>query len=410
MHMPDLGPRAVRTTAWCLFGLSLLLQVGALALIVAQGLEVDVLDQLMVVLTLGFGLTGALVAGREPGNAVGWLMLVVSAAFAADGAASTYAHNPDFPHAAQVAWTAIWTWHIWLFLPTLTLPLLFPDGHLLSPRWRWALGLGFMSMALMAVSEAVTPGPLDVDSPEPLANPFAIEGTVAAQVLGAAGTVGGLLAAVGFVLGIASLAVRLRRSRGRERQQLKWFAYVGSLAIVGLFLAIAAVLIEANGDRPPFWAEVIGSIGWLTALLSIVIGIPVAIGIAILRHRLYDIDLVIKRTLVYGTLTATLLATYLVSVLLLQVLLRPVAGESDLAVAASTLAVAALFRPLRSAIQRVVDRRFFRHKYDAARTVESFAVRLRQEVDLDTVSADLRAVTRETIQPAHVSLWLRSTR
>ena len=204
--------------------------------------------------------------------------------------------------------------------------------------------------------------------------------------------IGTALLVAGVAGAVASLVVRMRGSSGVQRQQLKWFAF--AFCAVAVAVAVAAL----------FWNT--------TPLVNIALGltlnlVPVAAGVAILRYRLYDIDLVINRTLVYGALTAVLVATYLVSVLAFRAILDPLTGRSDLDVAISTLAVAALFRPLRSRIQRLVDRRFYRQHYDAARTLESFTGRLRQEVDLETVSDDLRSVVRETMQPAHVSLWLR---
>jgi hypothetical protein len=210
--------------------------------------------------------------------------------------------------------------------------------------------------------------------------------------------------AAGYLLAAAALVLRFRRSGGRQRQQLKWFAYVGVLAMAALGLALVGSL---PGDDPPPWADVVGPIGWFSALALVLVGLPVATGIAILRHRLYDVDLVINRTLVYGALTATLAATYLACVLLLQLALQPLTADSGLAVAASTLAVAALFRPARSRIQSTVDRRFYRHRYDTARTLEAFSSRLRDEVDLDEVARELRSVVGETVHPSGVSLWLR---
>jgi hypothetical protein len=198
------------------------------------------------------------------------------------------------------------------------------------------------------------------------------------------------------------VVVRFRRAGGVERQQLKWFAYVASLLVLGLTAATSTAFTADSST----WSQVVGPAGWFTALAMVAIGIPVATGVAVLRHRLYDIDVVINRTLVYGALTATLGGAYLASVLLLQFVLSP---SSDLAIAGSTLAVAALFRPLRSRIQALVDRRFYRRRYDAARTVEAFGIQARDEVSLEALSEELRAVVAHTMQPAHVSLWLRET-
>jgi hypothetical protein len=229
-------------------------------------------------------------------------------------------------------------------------------------------------------------------------------------VLTVTARLGDVLAGIAFLLAAVSLVVRFRRSRGTERLQLKWFAYVGVLAVAGLVVAMVAVLFgtqpgEEGGDTP---VDIAGAVGWFVGLGTIVIGIPVATGIAILRHRLYDIDVVINRTLVYGALTATLLVSYLGLVLLLQVALSPLTEDNGLAIAGSTLGVAALFRPARTRIQAGVDRRFFRSKYDAARTLEGFGARLRDQVELDSLSAELRGVVAETMQPSHLSLWLRS--
>ena len=200
------------------------------------------------------------------------------------------------------------------------------------------------------------------------------------------------------------MLVRFRRSRGEERLQLKWF--VLTIVLVLTFVAAAGIAAEvapaASGANP------VEEVCFYLALLGVA-ALPVASAAAILKYRLYDIDLVINRALVYGALTASLAGAYLGSVLLLQLALSPLTDESDLAVAGSTLAVAALFRPARGRIQALVDRRFYRRRYDAARTLESFGGRLRDEVDLDALGADLRAAVAETVQPAHISLWLRSS-
>jgi hypothetical protein len=202
-----------------------------------------------------------------------------------------------------------------------------------------------------------------------------------------------------IIAAVFSLFVRLRRAVGVERQQLKWLAYAaGGLAIVSILLIITIAI------DTPRWYE------WVTNATVVVLtpGVPIAIGIAILRYRLYDIDLLINRTLVYGSLTVTLVALYFGGIVLLQRLFVVLTGQqSTLAVVASTLLIAALFTPLRRRIQSFIDRRFYRSKYDARKTLEGFSARLREETDLDALSDELAGVVRETMQPAHVSIWLR---
>jgi len=235
----------------------------------------------------------------------------------------------------------------------------------------------------MTAGFAFTPGEFE---DLPAVNPLGLGDPLgtAAEV---ANGLGFLLLVIGTLTAIASIVVRFRRSRGIERQQLKWVT------------AAAALLPLSQAPS--------GDIGFAALLLGALV-LAGAVAIAMLRYRLYDIDVVINRTLVYGALTATLAACYLGSVLLLQVVLRPITEESSLAIAVSTLAVAALFRPVRARIQAAVDRRFYRSKYDAGRTLERFGVRLRDQVALDSLSAELRTVVAETMQPAHVSLWLRA--
>jgi hypothetical protein len=393
-----------RVLAWSLFGLFMaLVVVGTLVAILGPAPDEDVFFMAVV----GYGFVGALIAARQPGNAIGWLLLAIGNLLALGALVDATVLLEDAPARELFAWLSDWTWYVWLTLAGIVLPLLFPTGRPLSPRWRRVLWLGLASLALSVVASAFDPGRIDVDSAAPVDNPLGIEG--AEGLLTAMARAGDVLAGIAFALAAASLVVRFRRSRGVERQQLKWFVYVGLLAVTGIVVAMAQVLFgtQPGEEGGGTTLDIVGAVGWFTALGAIVIGIPVATGMAILRHRLYDIDVVINRTLVYGALTATLLLSYLGLVLLLQLALGPLTEDNGLAIAGSTLAVAALFRPLRGRIQELVDRRFYRRKYDAAHTIERFGASVRDEVELDSLSAELRAVVAETMQPAHVSLWLR---
>jgi hypothetical protein len=393
-----------KVLAWSVFGLFAVLVVAS-TLVTALGPAPD--EDLFFMAVAGYGFVGALIAARQPGNPIGWILLVIGSLLAFGALVEASVLLEDAPARQLSAWLSDWTWYVWLTLAGVFLPLLFPTGRPLSPRWRRVVWLGAAALVLSVAGNAFDPGRIDVDSPVPVDNPFGIER--AEDLLGVLARAGEVLAGIAFLLAAASLVIRFRRSRGVERQQLKWFAYVGLLAAAGLGVAMAAVLFGTQpGEEGGGTAlDITGAVGWFTALIAIVVGIPVATGMAILRHRLYDIDVVINRTLVYGALTATLLLSYLGLVLLLQLALGPLTEDNGLAIAGSTLGVAALFRPARARIQELVDRRFYRRKYDAAQTIESFGSRLREQVELDALSAELRGVAAETMQPAHVSLWLR---
>ncbi len=311
---------AVPVLAWGLCGLFGLLGAASVVLFTLGG--ADALD-LIAVLVVGYALVGALVAVREPWNAVGWLMLAIAIAFALQSLVEAYVLDPDRLGVVAVGWVGRWVWYFWIYLAAIMLPLVFPDGRLLSPRWRGVLWLGVISLVCSLPAEALAAGPLDVESPEPIPNPLGVTGP-AASALTVLGVVGDALLAASVILSIASLARRLRGSTGRQRQQLKWFGYVGVLALGGLLLAMVEVFWTAVGNPgAPTWPLVVGAVGWMSALILLIAGIPIAVGVAILRHRLYDIDLVIRRTLVYGSLTLTLAGVYLISVLSLRAVLAP---------------------------------------------------------------------------------------
>ncbi len=359
-------------------------------------------DELFVLFTAGFAVVGTVIAVRRPGNGVGWLLLVIAVLLAFDSFSETYVTSASRPARAWVGWVANCSWSAWMVGATVLLPLTFPSGRLPSRRWRPVLWLAGAALALGVLGEALRPGDLGLDTAT-LTSPLpTLPG--ARPLARACAALSNVLVAPAVVLAGVSLVVRYRRSHGTERQQLKWFAYVGVVVLVFVLLALSAVLFPGPEGG---WRDVIGGVGWFGFLGATLLGIPAATGVAILRHRLLDIDLVISRTLVYAPLTVALLGVYVASVLVLQQVLRPFTGDSDLAVAVSTLATAALFRPVRAALQRVVDRRFYRRRYDAARILDDFGSRLRAELDLQAVGDDLRTVVDRTVQPSSVRLWLR---
>jgi hypothetical protein len=376
---------------WSLFALVALIAAAGATLAGLRGGSATTIAELVT--AAGMAAIGALIASSRPSNPIGWIFCAAGVMLVLQGFGQEYATRASvdpgsLPAGEGLGWVAEWVWVPALGAMLVFVFLLFPDGRLPSPRWRPVALLGAAATVLFLVEVALRPGSLE-NTPA-YDNPFGVDALGEAIRLAEYPT----LAAFGLavVASIVSLPLRLRHARGEQRQQLKWFAY--GAAVAGISVLIGGPL----WDTVPA-LRVLVPAGLMTLTLAVVIGI--------LKHRLYDIDVVINRTLVYGALTATLAACYIGLVLLLQLALSPLTAESDLAIAGSTLAVAALSRPARRQIQEVVDRRFYRRRYDAARTVERFGARLRDEVDLEAVGSELRGVVTDTMQPAYVSLWLR---
>ena len=383
--------------AWIMLAFYIVSLVVGLILAGANGsFQQDPTNQAMLLLGFSaFMVVGALIVAHRPGNAIGWIfsaiaLLAFTGQLANEYATYAYVTRPgSLPGAILAAWYASWSWFVVVALALVFTPLLFPTGRLLSPRWRpvaWLAGVTTVALTVLGALQAN----LDLVGDQVIANPIGIAAVENPEV-SAVGA--GLLILLVLVIAVAfaSLVIRFRRSRGAERQQLKWFSYAGAL----LPLALLDDYLPA-----PVGDLVFG---------VVIVFLPVAAGIAILRYRLYDIDRLINRTLVYGLLTALLAGVYGGAVLILGQAFGGVGGDPpSWAVAGATLAVAALIQPARRRIQTVVDRRFNRRKFDAAKTVEAFSARLRDEVDLEALSAELLAVVEQTIQPARASLWLRS--
>jgi hypothetical protein len=410
-----MGARAASWLAWSLAALSVAMFVAIVALYAllraapqapgSLGTRFTLTDLLVGVPFLAFPLVGALIASRRPHNPIGWICLATGFLFLLLGTSEYYSvygitRPESVPFPVGVAWLGNWLWMPAVGLFATYLFLLFPDGRLPSSRWRPLAWLsGAVIVVVLSLGFGLAPGPV-ASLPSGIRNPFGLEGL---PWLTNAANVGFPLLALCILASVVSLVLRYRRSRGEEREQIKWIAFAAS--VVGLLFLIGIVNTLIYGSEPPSWTELLD----LVTVLSYV-GVPVAVSFAVLKYRLYDIDLLINRTLVYGSLTASLALVYFGGVATTQAVFRALTGQErqpQLAIVVSTLIIAALFDPLRRRIQGFIDRRFYRRKYDAAKTLEVFSARLRDETDLNALSGDLLGVVRETMQPAHVSLWLR---
>ncbi|MEO7662531.1 hypothetical protein [Gaiella sp.] len=398
---------SMRTATWLASGLVLATVVilaawvSLLVLNARSGLTGDVFLYSSIFPNLApaaaFVAVGFLVATRKPENPIGWLLLVTGPVTGLPMLATQYAAyallagHDALPGARAIAISLNGFWIPGLFV-LLLLALLFPTGHLPSRRWRFVVWLSVISLTLLFLVAHLAP--LDPPFTE-VNNPFETESSAIEAVALLVAAVGGLLASAIAVC--TSVVVRFRRSTGDEREQLKWFVFAAAILPLG-----PVVHLLAETFAP-------GAVNAVESGYSLAIAlIPIAIGVAILKYRLYEIDRIISRALVYGSMTVILLAVYVGLVLAGQALFSSFAGGSNLAVAASTLIVAAIFLPVRSRVQRFVDRRFYRSRYDAQRTLEAFGGRLREQVELDGLVTDLRGVVAESMQPTHTSVWLRS--
>jgi hypothetical protein len=395
--------RTATWLAWSLWALSVALTTLSLVLLVLirshPGIHVFDwwLGNSLVVIDVT---VGAIVASRRPDNPVGWLLCLSGVAVSTSSFASQYAiyallaQPNSLPAGEAMTWIAAWMLPIMNGVQVFYL-LLFPTGRLPSRRWRWLAWLTVAYILVGVTTSAFSPG-AHLGSLGPIRNPLGIEGLT--QFYKA---VLYTMSPALYIAAAFSLFVRLRRAVGVERQQLKWLAY----AAAGFALGVIVVSISVAIDTPRWYDWSANAI-----FVTVAPGVPIAIGIAILRYRLYEIDVIINRTLVYGSLTAVLVALYLGGVATTQAILQALTGREELpqlVVVASTLVIAALFNPLRRRVQNLVDRSFYRRKYDAAKTLETFSAKLRDETDLNSLNSDLLSVVRDTMQPEHVSLWLR---
>jgi hypothetical protein len=406
-----------RVASWLAWSLSMLcvamfLAIVALYVLIRSAPQVPgsvstrftLTDLLIGVPFLAFPMVGALIASRRPNNPIGWICLTVGFLFLLLGVSEYYsiygvAKPGSVPFPIGVAWLGNWLWMPAVGLFATYLFMLFPDGRLPSRRWRPLAWLSGAVIVVLSLGFGLAPGPV-ASLPRKIGNPFGLEGF---PWLSDAANVSFPLLALCILASVVSLVLRYRRSRDEEREQIKWIAFAAS--VVGLLFLTGLVISLIYGSKPPSWTRLLDT---MTALSYT--GVPIAVGFAVLKYRLYDIDVIINRTLVYGSLTAMLALVYFGGVTAAQAIFRTLTGQEQqpqLAIVVSTLVIAALFNPLRRRIQSFIDRRFYRKKYDARKTLEGFSARLRDETNLGALSDELVAVVRETMQPVHVSLWLR---
>ena len=411
---------SLRRLAWAIFAVnSALLAAGLVLEWATRNLESSnsfgqsgvnfVATVLISVLFWTFPLAGAAIATRAPRNPIGWLLLAIGLGWATLLGSAAYGdyglklHPGSLPAADIVASLGLWVWAPPVAITGVFLLLVYPDGHLLSPRWRWVAYVCSAAVVLCVVVDVLMPGPMD-DAGFPQQNPLGVHALK--PVLTALELVVLLIPAC-MVAAVVSLVRRFRHAGPVERLQIKWLAAAGALS-GGLYAAnlVLSALLVPSGEPDPRWLTVLSDVWILTVGL-----IPVAIGVAILRYRLFEIDVIIRRTLIYAGLVGALAVLYLGGIASIGALLRGLTGSSGaLAVTVSTLVVALAFHPLRRVIQRAVDRRFYRSGYDAQAAVDGFSERLREQIDLDALCDELRSVVVGTVQPAHASVWLRDQR
>jgi MFS family permease len=406
-----------RVASWLAWSLSMLcvamfLAIVALYVLIRSAPQVPssvstrftLTDLLIGVPFLAFPIVGALIASRRPFNPIGWICLAVGFLFLLLGVSEYYsiygvAKPGSVPFPIGVAWLGNWLWMPAVGLFATYLFMLFPDGRLPSRRWRPLAWLSGAVIVVLSLGFGLAPGPV-ASLPGKIRNPFGLESF---PWLSDAANVGFPLLALCILASVVSLVLCYRRSRDEEREQIKWIAFAAS--VVGLLFLIGLVISLIYGSKPPSWTRLLDT---MTALSYT--GVPIAVGFAVLKYRLYDIDVIINRTLVYSSLTAMLALVYFGCVTATQAIFRTLTGQEQqpqLAIDVSTLVIAAVFNPLQRRIQGFIDRRFYRKKYDARKTLEGFSARLRDETNLGALRDELVGVVRETMQPAHVSLWLR---
>jgi hypothetical protein len=403
--------RTAAWLAWSIWTLSLpfaLFGGGVLGFLSASARIFPTLGQIVLMALLAFTFTtvGAVLASRRPENPIGWVFcaggLVLSVTVSALNYAEYATSTGSLPGVQYAAWIASWALAPTVLLVATMLFLLFPDGKLSSREWGFVAWTAVVASVMVALGDALGRETAGTDLGS-IANPVAVGGTVD-NIVDTLGSFGLVLLLLCFLASIAAPFVRLSPARGQERQQIKWFAYAAALMGTGPLMMLML------GGSYSALSELMWYLGFYLGILGFAF-LPVATAIAILRYRLYDIDVIINRTLVYGSLTLMLGLVYFGGVTATQTLFHTLSGQQklpQLAIVISTLLIAALFTPLRRRIQTLIDRRFYRRKYDARKTLEAFSAKLRDETDLEALNNDLVGVVKETMQPAHVSLWLRS--